>query len=54
VLEAAREAAPLARRVLMTGSVPPPQAHALAHHVVQKPMEPRDFLAVLGIKPLAD
>ena len=50
VLRAARETAPAARRVLMTGAVPPPAAHTLAHHVVQKPMEPRDFFAALGIE----
>jgi DNA-binding NarL/FixJ family response regulator len=51
VLESARDAVPNARRVLMTGAVPPPQANAIAHQIVQKPMEPREFLLALGITP---
>lgn len=49
VLEAARDMLPDARRVLMTGAEPPVRAHALAHSVVQKPMEPREFLLALGL-----
>lgn len=50
VLRAARETAPQARRVLITGATPPPAAHALAHHVVQKPMAPRDLFAAVGLE----
>ena len=51
LLEAAREMIPEARRVLMTGAVPPPVASTLAHQIVQKPMEPREFLLALGLTP---
>ena len=49
VLSEARSVAPDAHRVLMSGTAAPAAAYELAHHVFEKPLNPRLFLELLEL-----